>query len=111
MRERIRAILKNHKASKSDLTFNLLSCNISFFIEHIESKFTQGMTWKNHGDKGWHLDHIKPCASFDLSDPEQQKICFHYTNLQPLWATRNIAISYGEGPDYIGNLEKGCIVS
>ena len=46
------------------------------------------MTQKNYGE--WHVDHIKPCASFDLTDPKQQEICFHYTNLQPLWAIDNI---------------------
>ena len=45
------------------------------------------MTKYNHGL--WHVDHIRPCASFDLSKPKQQKICFHYTNLQPLWAHEN----------------------
>lgn len=64
------------------------------------------MTWENHKHCGWHLDHIIPCSSFDLSDPEQQNKCFHYTNLQPLWATTAIAMKYGEGPEYIGNLEK-----
>jgi hypothetical protein len=45
------------------------------------------MTWNNHGK--WHIDHIIPCCAFDLADPEQRKRCFHYTNLQPLWAQQN----------------------
>ena len=49
------------------------------------------MSWDNYGD--WHVDHIRPCASFDLTNEDEQRICFHYKNLQPLW-----------GPD---NLEKG----
>ena len=64
------------------------------------------MTWENRGKEGWHLDHIVPCAYFDLSDLSQQKICFHYTNIQPLWATTEVAIKYGENKNYIGNLEK-----
>jgi DNA/RNA endonuclease G (NUC1) len=48
------------------------------------------MNWENYGKNGWHIDHIIPCASFDLTDPKQQKNCFHYTNLQPLWAADNI---------------------
>lgn len=49
------------------------------------------MSWENRGNFGWHVDHIKPCASFDLTKPEEQAKCFHYTNLQPLWARENIA--------------------
>ena len=48
------------------------------------------MTWDNWQHDGWHIDHIRPCASFDLADLEQQRQCFHYTNLQPLWAADNI---------------------
>ena len=48
------------------------------------------MTWKNYGRNGWHIDHILPCSSFDLTDPEQRRKCFHYTNLQPLWEIDNI---------------------
>ena len=56
---------------------------------HLEKSFKPGMTRKNHGK--WHIDHIKPCASFDLTKPEEQAKCFHYTNLQPLWASENLA--------------------
>ena len=48
------------------------------------------MTWENHGIGGWHVDHIRPCADFNLLDPEQQRQCFHFTNLQPLWAWQNL---------------------
>ncbi len=48
------------------------------------------MTWENHGRHGWHIDHIIPCAAFDLTDPEQQKKCFHYTNYQPLYTLENL---------------------
>ena len=51
------------------------------------------MTWENHTTHGWHIDHVKPCAVFDLSKPEEQKKCFHYTNLQPLWAKENLSKS------------------
>jgi len=62
--------------------------SIQWFWDYIEKQFKPGMTRQNQGT--WHIDHIKPCASFDLSDSRQQRECFHYTNLQPLWASDNI---------------------
>jgi len=75
--------------NKSKRTMELLDCTIDELWTHLESKFKKGMTRENHGK--WHIDHIKPCARFNLTDPEQQRVCFHYTNLQPLWASDNIS--------------------
>ena len=75
---------------KSANTMALLGItNIEFLWKHLESTFKPGMTRENHGK--WHIDHIRPCASFDLSNPEEQIKCFHYTNLQALWAHENIS--------------------
>lgn len=75
---------------KSANTVELLGCSIEEYKKYLESKFQEGMKWENHGIYGWHIDHIKPCASFDLTNPEEQKKCFHYTNTQPLWADENV---------------------
>jgi hypothetical protein len=86
LRARVWTVLKKQK--KSNSTIKLTGCTIEFLRSHIESKFEDGMSWDNYGV--WHIDHIIACANFDLSDPEQQKICFHYTNLQPMWGEQNI---------------------
>jgi len=75
--------------AKSKKTAELLGCSLEYFSGWLEAQFKPGMSWENYG-QGWHVDHRKPCASFDLSDPAQQQICFHYTNLQPLWAIENL---------------------
>lgn len=67
-----------------------LGCSPSFLRKYLESQFKEGMSWDNYGFYGWHIDHIRPCDSFILEDPEEQKKCFHYTNLQPLWAKDNL---------------------
>jgi len=72
-------------------TEELLGCSFDVFVEHLQSQFKDGMSWDNRGRAGWHIDHIRPCASFDLSDPDQQRQCFHYTNMQPLWAADNLS--------------------
>jgi len=73
---------------KTGKTLELTGCSKEELITHLQSKFTEGMTWDNYGE--WHIDHILPCVSFNLEDPEEQKKCFHWTNLQPLWAIDNI---------------------
>lgn len=88
LRDRVRHAIKGK--NKSLHTLDLLGCSVEELWIHLEKQFTTGMTRENHGRNGWHIDHIIPCASFDLSDPEQQRKCFHYTNLQPLWAEDNI---------------------
>ena len=87
LRNRINAVLKGN--SKSQKTIDLIGCSIPELRKHLESRFTRGMSWDNCGLDGWEIDHIKPCASFDLSDPKEQKHCFFYKNLQPLWGEDN----------------------
>ena len=75
---------------KSASTLELLGCTPEALWSHLESQFQAGMTRNNYGRGGWHVDHKMPCVSFNLEDPEHQKKCFHYTNLQPLWEKENI---------------------
>lgn len=80
------ALKENFKTARSG---ELVGCQWSELRMWLEFQFQDGMTWENYGPI-WHVDHIKPCASFDLSDPKQQKECFNYKNLQPLFAVENI---------------------
>jgi hypothetical protein len=89
LRSRIKEAIKNAAVVKSGPTFELLGCTPDDVRVFLEAEFSQGMTWDNYG-KEWHVDHIKPCARFNLEDPEEQKKCFHWTNLQPLWAIDNL---------------------
>jgi hypothetical protein len=86
-RRRFRRIVKDKLRSTN---FNkMIGCTPAFLCTHLESQFKPEMTWGNYGT--WHIDHIIPCKSFDLSNQEQANTCFHYSNLQPLWAAENIA--------------------
>jgi hypothetical protein len=88
LRRRTILALKGNK--KNTNTMILLGVpNLEFLWNHLESTFKPGMTRDNHGL--WHVDHIIPCASFDLSKPEEQTKCFHYSNLQALWANENLS--------------------
>lgn len=98
LRERIRVALSGE--CKAARTLELIGCSFEALRGHLEKQFQKGksiegkfypdMTWENRGTV-WHVDHIKPCASFDLADPVQQKLCFHYSNLQPLFAPENLS--------------------
>lgn len=87
MRRLNHALNDNQKISN---TLGLLGVNdLEILISHLKSKFKKGMSFDNYGE--WHIDHIIPCASFDLTKESEQKKCFHYTNLQPLWAKDNFS--------------------
>ena len=88
LRRRLRDVLKIK--TKSGSAVKDLGCTVDEFKSYLESKFQPGMTWNNYGYYGWHIDHIKPLSSFDLSDRKQFLEACHYTNLQPLWASENL---------------------
>ena len=87
LRNRIYCSMFRHK--KSDTFKKLTGASMEIVWSHLESKFKPGMSRNNYG-KRWHIDHVIPCAAFDLTKPEEQFKCFHYTNLQPLWAKENL---------------------
>lgn len=89
LRARLRSALHNNY--KTGSAVRDLGCSISEFKAHLESQFQSGMTWNNYGRDGWHIDHIRPLTSFDLTDSKQIKQACHYTNLQPLWAEENLS--------------------
>ena len=100
IRCRIGKVLRERNIGKQDKTYDLLGCSKEEFTKYFEAKFTEDMSWEKVG-KDIHLDHIKPCCSFDLTQEEEQKKCFHYTNLQPLWAQDNLS----KGGKYEASIE------
>lgn len=77
------------KNSKNDSSIEILGCDMEFYKQYLEERFQDGMSWDNYGE--WHIDHIRPIASFDLSKDDEMRQCFHYTNTQPLWAEENLS--------------------
>jgi hypothetical protein len=88
LRNRMRCALTRAGTHRSGRFLALVGCTPAELKEHIERQFVDGMTWANRSD--WHIDHIIPCAAFDLTKSDQRRACFHYTNLKPLWAAENL---------------------
>lgn len=89
LRTRVGALIKGR--DKSTRTLTLLGCSIESFKIYLESRWQSGMSWENYG-RGpgkWNIDHEMPCAIFDLTKPEHQKRCFHFSNCQPMWSLKN----------------------
>ncbi len=102
LKGRIRSAVKRASGLKAKKSMDLLGCTMPDFLIYIESKFDVGMSWQNYGL--WEIDHIMPCALFDLSKPEHQKRCFHFSNLQPLWRNENrrkCDKMFGRSPDHL----------
>ena len=90
LRARVRAAITANNGSKAYRTMELVGCTIEELKDHLEQQFQPGMSWENYGD--WHVDHIKPVSSFKNlgTDEDVQRQCFHFQNLQPLWASENL---------------------
>jgi hypothetical protein len=103
LRTRLQTGLRKYNLKKSEnlRTQELIGCTFHTLKEYLEAKFLPTMSWNNYG-KYWHIDHIIPCSKFDLTEEEEQKKCFHYTNLQPLFAITQEINNF----QYIGNLNK-----
>ena len=68
----------------------LLGCSLEFYKGYLESLFTENMSWGNYSNNGWHIDHLRPCCTFDLTDTTQVQICFNYRNTHPMWGRANL---------------------
>jgi len=90
LRRRVKNALKDAMdgAERMLITKDIIGCSMKELKEHLESLFQPGMSWDNHGK--WHIDHIIPKSLFDHTDETQLKLCWNYTNLQPLWAPDNL---------------------
>jgi hypothetical protein len=84
LRSLIKESIKTSKYQK------YLGCSVVKFRNHIESLFSDGMSWDNYGYYGWHFDHIKPRCDFDFTKESDIYECFNYKNTRPLWAKDNI---------------------
>jgi len=95
IRQRTYQLVQSGKAKKFCGYNDYIGCTPQELIQHLESQFhncpstSVSMTWDNHGE--WHIDHIRPLASFDLTNEEEFMQAHHYTNLQPLWAKENLS--------------------
>ena len=99
VRSRVLAALTGNKP---DLRVEqLLGCSLEKAKAHLESTWVEGMCWANHGLYGWHIDHIRPCASFNLKNEEELLACFNYKNMQALWAKDNLSKSSKWEPDEV----------
>lgn len=87
VRNRTKMFLKTINFNIKGGSFNIIGCSPIELKEYIENKFTDGMSWDNHGFYGWHIDHIIPISTAN-NEADIYKLS-HYTNLQPLWAIDN----------------------
>ncbi|MCT7549827.1 MULTISPECIES: hypothetical protein [Arcobacteraceae] len=100
LRARISTIIRQKMQGKRKVGSAVkdLGCTLMELMDHLESKFQDGMNWENYGE--WHIDHIKPLSMFDLTNEEDFKIAVHYKNLQPLWAIDNLKKSNKVSKEY-----------
>jgi len=86
LRSRVKMALKAQGAKKFTSTMDLIGCSPEFLTKHLEKQIRTGTNREDY-----HVDHIIPCALFDLTKEEEQRLCFHWTNLQLLLGPENMS--------------------
>lgn len=104
LRNRVYNVLKKRIYCKSESTLALLGCSIEFFRNWLSFCFEEGMTFENHGSV-WHIDHTIPVSKFKLILPDEQKKCFHWSNMKPMYARDNLSKNCHATHDEIENHE------
>lgn len=104
IQSRIYSALKSDN-NKKDSTLNIIDCSIEFYKNWLEFQFNENMNWNNHGEY-WHIDHVKPCASFNLLDDNQIKDCFSWKNIRPIEKVLNLSKNDKLDIDLINNHKK-----
>ena len=103
-RSRLWVALKVASTKKNSSLRSLIGCSTLFLRDYLQKKFythpltNEKMTWKNYGRaknlNTWVVDHKIPVdfyiKNYDFKDLKVQKICFHYTNLRPMWEHENL---------------------
>jgi hypothetical protein len=88
LKENLRTYFYRTLTYKTGGVFVYLGCSIEEFKLYLELMFDKEMNWENHGSI-WHIDHIKPCCSYNLVNEDELKACFHWSNLRPLLVLEN----------------------
>jgi hypothetical protein len=82
------AMVKGRKINERG-AMRFVGCSVLQLIAHLESQFSEGMTWQNYGREGWHVDHFFPVAKADLADPAHLRAAFNWRNCRPMWGADN----------------------
>jgi hypothetical protein len=96
LKVRIHEILRGYKNCRSSA---LLDCTREHLLSWLEFNFEVGMSWDNFAAY-WHIDHVIPVSFFDNTNKDQQRLCFHWSNLRPLQKAANISKSNKIDEDY-----------
>ena len=85
---RIKDALFSFSLRKDNTTLSYVGCELDFLKKWFKFLFEENMSFDNYGE--WHIDHIKPCFSYNFSKDEDIKECFNWKNLRPCWAKENL---------------------
>lgn len=92
-REKIRRSLQTSlrrilRGGSSKFSLKYFGCSSVFLRKWLLYQLDDDMTLENYSVY-WTIDHLKPCAQYDLLDEDQVKQCFYWVNIRPLLATQN----------------------